>query len=110
MPETAKRLGAVDVAATTNTLIYAVPASTSTVVSTVAICNRNSSSVKVRLAHVDGAIGSIANEDYIYYDVTIPANDSLTLTVGITMATTHTLMAYSNTANVNFVTWGVELT
>ena len=32
----------------------------------------------VRVAHIDGAVGAVANEDYIEYGATVPANGTLT--------------------------------
>ncbi|MCP4343300.1 MAG: hypothetical protein GY799_31600, partial [Desulfobulbaceae bacterium] len=96
----------VDLNATTNTTVYTVPASTVSVVN-VNICNRNASSIVVRLAHLNGAIGTLGNEDYIEYDETIGANGILERT-GIAMAATHTIMAYSDTANVSVQVWGLE--
>jgi len=100
------RLGAASLAATTNTSVYAVPASTVAVVN-VSICNRNASEIVIRLMHLNGAIGTLAVEDYIEYDVTIPANGILERT-GIVMAATHVIGAYSDTANVTVQVWGIE--
>jgi hypothetical protein len=110
MTETLKRLGNCDVSATTNTALYQVPPATTVVVSTVAICNRNASSVKIRLGHTLGVYSAITVGEWIYYDVTIPAYDTLTMTVGVTMGTSNSLVAYSNTANVGFTAWGTEIT
>jgi len=104
-----KRLGATTVTADTDTALYTVPASTSAVVSSLVVCNRGASSATFRVAHVDGAIGVIANEDYIFYDVSIPANDTFVATIGATMATTQTLLVRSDSADVNFIAWGSEV-
>ena len=56
------RLGANDLAATTNTSVYTVPASTKATVN-INVCNRNSSAVKIRLAIEDGSTGTPADED-----------------------------------------------
>ena len=100
------RLGAADLAATTNTSIYTVPASTVATVS-INVANRNASSVVIRLMHLNGAIGTLANEDYIEYDVTIAANGVLERT-GVIMAATHVIGAYSDTANVSVQVYGWE--
>jgi hypothetical protein len=100
------RLGAADLVATTDTSLYTVPASTLSVVN-VSICNRGAVSVAVRIAVVDGAIGVVANEDYIEFDTVIVANGVLERT-GIVMAATHSLLVRSDTANVSAVAWGFE--
>jgi hypothetical protein len=104
------RLGATVVVANTDTALYTVPASTSAVVSEITICNIGSSQRTFRLAHVDGAIGDVATEDYKYYDALINPNSSLILNIGLTMATTETLLVRANHAEVVFSCSGVELT
>jgi len=98
------RLGAVDLAATTNTLVYTVPADTVATVN-ISMCNRNAIPIAVRLAHLDGAIGTIAVEDWIEYDKSI--NDVLERT-GVVMSVGSTIVAYSDTANVSVQVWGWE--
>lgn len=100
------RLGAQDLAATTNTAVYTVPSSRKATV-TISVCNRNSSAVTVRLAHIDGAIGAIANEDYIEYGTSIPANGTLERS-GITLAASATIGAYASTTGVSAVVYGIE--
>lgn len=100
------RLGASDLAATTNTSTYSVPASRKATV-TVSFCNRNATSVTVRLAHVDGAIGVVASDDYLEYDATVPANGVLERS-GITMAATHTLLTRASGTGVSAVVSGIE--
>lgn len=102
------RLGAADLSATTNTTIYTVPASTKATVN-ISVCNRNSSQIAIRLMHLDGAIGTLASEDYIEYDLPIPANEAIERT-GIPMTATHVIAAYSDMANVSVQVWGIEET
>jgi glucose-6-phosphate dehydrogenase assembly protein OpcA len=103
-----KVLGQSNPAATTLTTLYTVPASTSTVASTLNICNQAASAASFRLA-VRPAGATIANQHYIAYDVAIPANDSISLTVGITLATTDVVSVYASTANLSFALFGSEI-
>jgi len=105
-----KRLGATVVTADTDTALYTVPASTEAIVSEITICNIGATQRTFRLAHVDGAIGAISNEDYKYYDATLNPNSSLVLNIGLAMATTHTLLVRANHADVVFSCSGVEVT
>lgn len=100
------RLGAADLAATTNTGVYSVPASRKATVS-VSICNRTASDVTVRLAHIDGAVGAIASEDYLEYGSTVPANGVIERT-GIAMAASATIMGYASATGLSIVVAGVE--
>lgn len=104
-----KRLGAKTVIANTDTELYTVPASTQTIVSELTICNIGSTSRTFRVAHVDGAIGDVANEDYKAYDCTLDANSSIVICVGLSMATTETLLVRANHAEVVFTCSGVEI-
>lgn len=102
-----KVLGQVSPAATTNTTLYTVPASTSTVCSTLAICNRGSSDL-FRVA-IRPAGATLSNEHYIVYDNYVNSNDSIFLTLGITLSTTDVVTIYSGSANFSFSLFGSEI-
>jgi glucose-6-phosphate dehydrogenase assembly protein OpcA len=108
MPTAYKVLGQASPAATTQTTLYTVPASTSTVASTLNICNRAASAASFRLA-VQPAGATLASQHYIAYDVAIPANDTIALTIGITLATTDVVSVYASTANLSFALFGSEI-
>lgn len=109
MATTYKVLGQSAPSATTDTDVYTVPSATTAVISTVNICNRGGTSSTFRLA-VRPAGATLANEHYLAYDVVIPANDSIALTLGVTMATTDVFTVYAGTANFSFSIFGSELT
>jgi len=98
------RLGASDLAATTNTSVYTVPASTFAVVN-LSICNRNATSVTVRVSV--SSSGTPANSEFIEYDTTILANGVLERT-GIVMDAGKILVVRSSTTNVSAVAYGIE--
>jgi hypothetical protein len=52
---------------------------------------------------------ALANKDYLAYDTPIPGNGFVTLTLGITMATTDKLRVYASTADLSFNAFGTEL-
>lgn len=99
------RLGAESLAATTNTTIYTVPSDIVATV-TVNICNRDASSSNVRLALVDGDIGSLSDKDYIEY-TEICANGVIERS-GIAMGAGQTIVAYSGNALTTVQVWGWE--
>ncbi|MEM7016107.1 MAG: hypothetical protein AAF512_02060 [Pseudomonadota bacterium] len=89
-----------DLSANTNTK---VKGGTTGKISTVSVvfCNRNASDIKVRLASIDDSdIANVADGDYMLYDVTVKANDSLPWT-GILLKAGHSLMARADSANVS---------
>lgn len=109
MATTYKVLGQVAPGATTNTTLYTVPSSTSAVISTIIISNRtlvqDAFSIAVRPA---GA--TLANIHYIAYQIPIGISDSLSLTFGITMATTDVMTVWSANGGLTFNLYGSELT
>lgn len=108
MATTYKVLGQSAPSATTATDLYTVPSATATVVSSIVIANRDSSSATYRIAvRPDGA--TLANEHYIAYDVTVGASDSTVLTLGITMDAADVLTVYASTANLSFSAYGSEI-
>ena len=103
-----KVLGQSNPSATTATTLYTVPSATSTVVSTVVICNQTATAATFRLS-VRPAGAAQTNAMYLAYDVTVGASDSTALTLGITMATTDVLTVYGSTATLSFTAFGSEI-
>lgn len=108
MATTYKVLGQSNPSATTNTSLYTVPAATSAVLSTVTICNQASTAGTFRIA-VRPAGASIATQHYIAYDTPIAANDTIALTLGITLATTDVVTVYASSATMSFAAFGSEI-
>ena len=109
MTEVYKPLGQAALAATTLTDVYTVPAGKSAVISTVFICNRSASPVAVRLSV---AVAGTADDDkqYIAYEQSIPARETLSITAGITLAATDVLRAYAASADISVNVFGSEIT
>jgi glucose-6-phosphate dehydrogenase assembly protein OpcA len=108
MATTYKVLGQSAPSATTATTLYTVPSATSTVVSTIVVTNRAASAATYRIAiRVAGA--TLANEHYLAYDASVPANDAIALTLGITLAATDVVTVYASTANLSFNIFGSEI-
>jgi glucose-6-phosphate dehydrogenase assembly protein OpcA len=108
MPTVYKVLGQSNPAATTNTTLYTVPASTSAVVSTITICNQASSAATYRIA-IRPAGASIASQHYIVYGATVAASDTTALTLGVTLATTDVITVFASTATLSFNAYGSEI-
>lgn len=102
-----KVLGQSNPAAATDTTLYTVPASTETVVSTITVANLGASGT-FRIA-IRPAGASIANQHYIAYDAGLNANDSITLTLGITLATTDVITVRASNTSFAFQAFGSEI-
>ena len=99
-------LGQSNPSATTLTTLYTVPALTQAVCSTIVICNRGAAT-SFRIA-VRPAGAGISNEHYIAYDVVIGANETIALTIGITLEATDVVSVYATLATLSFNLFGVE--
>lgn len=104
-----KVLGQSAPSATTNTDIYTVPASTSVVSSSIVVANRGTTATTFRIA-IRPAGATLANQHYIAYDTTIAANDTVTFSIGVTLAATAVVTVYAGNANLSFSVFGTEIT
>ena len=107
MSDIIKVLGQVDTAATTVTTLYTVPNLTQTTISSFVACNRTGSAITCRLSvHVAGA--SADDKQYLFYDKSVAANDTLTVVIGMTLGQTDVLKVYASAVNMSFNLFGVE--
>jgi hypothetical protein len=51
----------------------------------------------------------LAAQHYLCYDTAIPANDAISLTIGITLATTDVVTVYASSATMSFNLFGSEI-
>ena len=111
MAETFKRLGAAvssGVIGTADTL-YTCPAATSAIASTILVCNQAATSATYRIC-ISTTTG-FESEGYAVFGATIAANDSVFLTLGVTLDATNKYLLTSASANtVSFSVFGVENT
>lgn len=107
MATTYKVLGQAHPAAITDTTLYTVPAATSAVCSTIAICNMGASTT-YRIA-IRPAGSSIADQHYLAYEAAINQYDTVLLTIGVTLATTDVVTVRAATADVTFQLYGSEI-
>lgn len=109
MAQTYKVLAQSNPAATTATTVYTTPASTSTVISSVVICNRSGVQQTFRL-YIRVAGATLDDKQYLAYDMAVPANDSIFLQLGLTLAATDLLCAYVSAQQLAISVFGVETT
>jgi hypothetical protein len=103
-----KVLGQSAPAATTATALYTVPAATEAVISTIVIANRAATAGSFRLSVRPNGVTQ-ADQHYLAYDVPIAANDSTTLTLGITVDATDVITVYASSGDMSFNVFGSEI-
>ena len=107
MADVIKVLGQSAPAATTTTTLYTAPNLAQTTISSFVACNRNAGAQTFRLsAHVEGAVAS--DKQYLFYDKSVAANDTLTVVIGLTLNQADVLKVYASTADMSFNLFGVE--
>lgn len=95
--------------ATTLTDCYTVPGATSAVVSTIVITNQSATPTSFRISVAAAGVADTAKQ-YIAYDVPIAGNETITMSVGLGLATTDVVRVYNTLATLSFNVFGVEIT
>lgn len=105
---TYKVLGQVNPSSGSLSTLYTVPAATQAVCSTLTVCNQGvPTTFRVAIRPAGEAINA---KHYLNYDAPLNANDSVFLTLGLTLAATDVVSVYAGTANVSFNLFGSEIT
>lgn len=113
MATTYKQLGAAAGSGTITTAaqLYAasVTASTSTVVSSIVVCNASASAATYTIA-INTVTATYAAGRYVVFQATIAGNDTVALTLGLTLDPTNRFLNVSSSAAaVNFSVYGAEI-
>lgn len=108
MADTVKVLAQSAPSAATETTLYTCASSNGTTVSTIMVCNTTASGDTFRIAVVPGG-GSASTVNWVYYNVSIAANETFAATVGITLENTDVIRIYSTNGYCSFSVFGIEL-
>ena len=109
MTDTFKVLGQSAPAATTLTTAYTVPSATQAVSSSIVVCNRDAGAATFRISvAIAGAADNV--KQYIAYDAPIAGNDTIALTIGVTLGATDVVRVYASTTLLSFSIYGEEVT
>jgi hypothetical protein len=95
-------------AATTDTTLYTVPSSTQVAISSITICNRAATTASYRIAMRPNG-ETLADKHYIAFGATIPGNDTIALTLGLTADAADVITVYASSASVSFGVFGSEI-
>ncbi len=103
-----KVLGQSAPSATTNTDVYTVGTGKQAIISTITIANRGASNATYRIAiRPNSAV--LANQHYIAFGAGVPANDTIALTLGISLGANDVVTVYSSTTDLSFGVFGSEI-
>lgn len=103
-----KILGQTNLTANTLSTVYTVPTSNSAVISTIVVCNLSANASTFRLAAVPSG-SSISNQHYINYNTPIPGNDSIAVTIGMTLSANDSIRANGTSSNLAISIFGSEI-
>jgi hypothetical protein len=111
MPQSYKRLGAINPSANTQTNVYVVPAATESVISTITVCNQTSVNASYSLALMPSSIftSPAGAAHFLIRGATVPAADSIILTIGLTANAGSVLVANTSNASISFAAFGSEI-
>jgi len=93
---------------TTYATLYSTPASTQAVISTIAICNTSASPAIYRIG-LDTEEGTPGSSEWIVYDTPLPSNDTVFLTVGMTLGENQYIRVSSSSNTVTFSAFVSEI-
>lgn len=122
MPQTYRNIAQIVPTASTSTDLYTVPANTSVIVSTLVVCNQTTSNATFRVALRSGtaaagagtsALGTTltpSTSSYVFYDTTVYANSTISVTLGITAIAGEVFTVYSSGSPVSFQLYGSIIT
>ena len=108
MPTIYKILGQSNPSASTLTTVYTVPSSTNAVISTITCANFGGTASNVSLSvHVANA--AWAANMQVANNISVGTQNSLALTLGVTLGAGDTLRANCSTANISVNVFGSEI-
>lgn len=104
-----KILGQQAPAGTSSTVLYEVPSGREAITSTLVVCNRTSGEIAFDVAVIpDG--DTLADDNYIYFNIACPGRDSFTATIGLTLESGDSIEVKDRTGNsLTFSVYGVEV-
>lgn len=103
---TYKVLGQTFPSASTLTTLYTAPSQA--VVSSLSVCNQGTAATSFRVAVRPGA-EAINQKHYVAYDTAVNANDTVFLTLGMTLSGSDVVSVFATTSSVSFNLFGTEI-
>jgi hypothetical protein len=110
MMPTVYKNGQVQGTASTGTYatLYSTSASVTAVISSLVVCNQSSSSITYRIGLM-GSAGTPSASEFLVYDATIAGNDTVALTLGISMAASQFIRVSTSASTSSFAAFVSEI-
>jgi hypothetical protein len=89
--------------------LYSTSASATAVLSTIAICNTASTSATYRIG-IMGSAGTPSASQWLAFGALVPANDTIALTLGVTLGNSQFVRVSSSANTVTFSAYISEIT
>jgi len=89
--------------------LYTTPSATQAVISSLLICNQSAAAVTIRVG-LDTTAGTPGASEFLVYDVNIDGNDTVALTLGITLDASKFIRVSSSATTCNFTAFVSEIT
>lgn len=110
MPINYKVLGQVCPPSGSLTTLYTVPSGTQSIISTLSVCNISPILNTYRVA-IRPTGQALASQHYITYDAQVPSNDSVFLTLGLSISSGDIMSVFTpSNSGVSFSLYGSEIT
>lgn len=81
--------------------LYTTPSATQAVISSIVICNQSSSAITFRIG-MDTTAGTPGASEFLVYDAVIAGNDTIALTLGVTMPASNFIRVSSSANTCSF--------
>jgi hypothetical protein len=88
--------------------LYESPSATEAVISSLVITNQSSSAVTVRIG-LDTTAGTPGASEWLVYDAAVAGNDTIALTLGVTLAAENFVRVSSSADTCNFTAFLSEI-
>lgn len=111
MANAIKILGQLNPTANTQGNVYVVPASTTGIVNNIVVANQSASNASYSIIVMPSGSFSAtaANTYFVVRGGVVPASDTATLSLGLTLPTGTILAANSNSGSISISAFGVEI-
>ena len=108
MAQTYRILGQISPTASSTSAVYTVPSGSSAVLSTIAVTNRSASAGTYSI-FLGQAGASPAASNQFAASVAVAANDTVALTLGVTLAATDVVNVQPSASTITFHAFGAEI-